>query len=87
MKERPEALRNREHPLAHGKRWQDMVDEMGGGLDHTAGITLAAEAKAAGLKTPEIDRLYYIASHLELERSRMKDWKLPLVSMSENVRW
>ncbi len=53
----------------------------------TRGITLAAEAKAAGLKTPEIDRLYYIASHLELERSRMKDWKLSLVSMSENVRW
>ncbi len=23
---------------AHGKRRQDMVDEMGGGLDHTAGI-------------------------------------------------
>ena len=39
VKERPDALRNGEHPLAHGQRRQDMVDEMGGGLDHAAGIT------------------------------------------------
>ncbi len=39
MQELPEALRNREHPLAHGKRRQDVIDEGGGGLDHTAGIT------------------------------------------------
>ena len=38
VKEGPEALRNGEHPLAHGKRRQDMVDEMGGGLDHTASV-------------------------------------------------
>ena len=39
VQEGPETLRNGEHPLAHGKRRQDMVDEMSGGLDHTAGIT------------------------------------------------
>jgi hypothetical protein len=39
VQEGSEALRNGEHPLAHGKRRQDMIDEMGGGLDHTAGIT------------------------------------------------
>ena len=33
MQEGPDALRHGEHPLAHGKRWQDMIDEMGGGLD------------------------------------------------------
>jgi len=26
--------RNGEHPLAHGKRRQNVIDEMGGGLDH-----------------------------------------------------
>ena len=39
VQEGPETLRNGEHPLPHRKRRQDMVDEMGGGLDHTAGIT------------------------------------------------
>ena len=39
VQEGPEAFRHREHPLAHGKRWQDVIDEMGGGLDDTAGIT------------------------------------------------
>jgi hypothetical protein len=39
VQEGPEALRNGEHPLAHRKRRQDIVDEMSGGLDHTAGIT------------------------------------------------
>ena len=39
VQEGSEALRNGEHPLPHGKRRQDMVDEMGGGLDHTARIT------------------------------------------------
>jgi hypothetical protein len=47
---------------------------------------LAAEAKAAGLKTPEIDRLYFIASHLNLEGTEMQDWKLPLVRDSTDVR-
>ena len=39
VKEGPEALRNGEHPLPHRKRRQDMVDEMGGALDHRARIT------------------------------------------------
>ncbi len=39
VEERPDALRNGEHPLAHGKRRQDVIDEMGGGLDNAAGIT------------------------------------------------
>ena len=39
VQEGPDALRHGEHPLAHGRRWQDMIDEMGGGLDHAAGIT------------------------------------------------
>jgi hypothetical protein len=39
VQEGPQALGNGEHPLPHRKRRQDMVDEMGGGLNHTAGIT------------------------------------------------
>ncbi len=39
MQEGAEALRNGEHPLPYRKRRQDMIDEMGGGLDHAAGIT------------------------------------------------
>ena len=39
VKEGPETLQNREHPLSHGKRRQDMIDEGGGGLDHTARVT------------------------------------------------
>ena len=35
VQEGSDALRNGEHPLAHGKRRHDMVDEGGGGLDHT----------------------------------------------------
>ena len=34
VQEGPDAFRHGEHPLAHGKRRQDVIDEMGGGLDH-----------------------------------------------------
>ena len=38
VQEGPDAFRHGEHPLAHGHRRQDVIDEMGGGLDHTAHI-------------------------------------------------
>ena len=44
-----DALRNGEHPLAHRKRRQDVIDEMGGGLDHTASVT--GRTYAAALAT------------------------------------
>jgi hypothetical protein len=47
---------------------------------------LAAEAKAAGLKTPETDRLFYITSHLDLSGTAMENWKLPLVSATATVK-
>jgi hypothetical protein len=46
---------------------------------------LAAEAKAAGLKTPETDRLYYITSHLDLSGTAFENWKLPLVTSTATV--
>ncbi|HEX3150809.1 MAG TPA: hypothetical protein VHR66_22215 [Gemmataceae bacterium] len=46
---------------------------------------LAAEAKAAGLNTPETDRLFYMASRLKLEGTQLANWKLPLVSTSAPV--
>ncbi len=46
---------------------------------------LAAQAKAAGLTTPETDRLYYVASHLNLEGTPLQGWKLPLVQASAEV--
>ena len=49
VQEGPDALRNGEHPLAHGKRRQDMVDEVGGGLDHAASV--AGGTHAAALAT------------------------------------
>ncbi len=39
VQEGPDAFRHREHPSAHGKRRQDVIDKMGGGLDHAAGVT------------------------------------------------
>ena len=41
--------RNGEHPLAHGKRRQDVIDEVGGGLDHAASV--AGGTHAAALAT------------------------------------
>lgn len=46
---------------------------------------IADRAKRAGLATPETDRLYHIASHLELESTPMKDWKLPIRSVTREV--
>ncbi|MBV7340172.1 hypothetical protein KFU94_70600 [Chloroflexi bacterium TSY] len=46
---------------------------------------LAAQAKAAGLKTPETDRLYYMTSHLNLGGTAMANWKLPLVTATIKV--
>ncbi len=39
VQEGSDALRHGEHPLAHGQRRQDVIDEMGGGLDHAASVT------------------------------------------------
>ena len=47
---------------------------------------LAAEAKAAGLQTPETDRLYYITSHLDLSGTAMANWKLPLITATATVK-
>ena len=49
VQEGPDALRNGEHPLAHGKRRQDVIDEVGGGLDHAASV--AGGTHAAALAT------------------------------------
>ena len=46
VQEGPDAFRHGEHPLAHGHRRQDVIDEMGGGLDHTARITGRTHAAA-----------------------------------------
>jgi len=44
--EGPHAFRHGEHPLAHGKRRQNVIDGMGGGLDHAAGVTGRTHAEA-----------------------------------------
>ena len=49
VQEGADALRHGEHPLAHGKRRQDVIDEMGGGLDHATGV--AGRTYAASLAT------------------------------------
>ncbi len=49
VQEGPDALRHGEHPLAHGKRRKDVIDEMGCGLDHAAGV--AGRTHAAALAT------------------------------------
>ncbi len=45
-KKGPDALRHGEHPLAHGKRRKDVIDEMGCGLDHEAGVAGRTHAAA-----------------------------------------
>ncbi len=49
MQEGADAFRHAEHPLTHGKRRQDVIDEMGCGLDHAAGV--AGWTHAAALAT------------------------------------
>ena len=49
VQEGSDALRNGEHPLAHGKRRHDVIDEMGRGLDHTASV--AGRTHTAALAT------------------------------------
>ncbi len=43
-------------------------------------FSLANAAKAAGYNTPETDRLYYLASRLNLEGTAIQDWKLEIDS-------
>ena len=46
VQEGPGALRRGEYPPAHGKRWKDVIDEMGCGLDHPAGVAGRTHAAA-----------------------------------------
>ena len=48
-------------------------------------FSLAAEARAAGLTTPETDRLLYVASRLELSGTGLDHWKLPLVTETRPI--
>ena len=55
VQERAEPLWNGQHPLAHRKRRQDMVHQMGGSLDHTARITRRTYSPApAGERDQEV---------------------------------
>ena len=45
----------REHPLAHGKRRQDVIDEMGSGPDHAAWVT--GRTHAAALATERYQKV------------------------------
>lgn len=46
---------------------------------------LANRAKRAGYNTPETDRLFYLASHLNLEGTMMEGWKIEIASDIEPV--
>ena len=47
LQEIAQRLGHREHPLAHRKPWEDMIDQMRGGLRHAPGV--AGRANAAPL--------------------------------------
>jgi mono/diheme cytochrome c family protein len=42
-------------------------------------------AQTVGLKTPEIDRLYYVSSRLDLKGTPLEGWKLPLVEARARI--
>ena len=43
-------------------------------------FSLANDAKAEGYDTPATDRLFYLASRLELQGTPMEDWKLEVAT-------
>jgi hypothetical protein len=45
-KHAPQPLRHRDHPLPHGHRRNDMIDEVGGRLGHVAAVAGRADAAA-----------------------------------------
>ena len=46
---------------------------------------MANEAKEAGYDTPATDRLYYLASTLNLEDSPLEGWKFKVASAAVSV--
>lgn len=49
-------------------------------------FAIASRAKQAGLATPATDRLYYIASRLQLADTALKDWKLPVAEVTSALK-
>ena len=47
---------------------------------------LANEAKAAGFETPATDRLFYLATNLNLDKSPMNNWKFKVASDSASLK-
>jgi mono/diheme cytochrome c family protein len=48
-------------------------------------FSLANEAKQAGFDTPATDRLYYLASTLDLDDSALKGWKFKVTSAKRSI--
>ncbi len=61
VQEGADALRQGEHPLGHGKPQLDVIDEMGGSLDHAASIAGGTHA-AALARTLRCQRLSRLAT-------------------------
>jgi len=49
-------------------------------------FALAEDARAAGYSTPETDRLFHLASHLNLEGTALEGWKLEIDTDARSVR-
>jgi len=48
-------------------------------------FSMANEAKTAGYDTPATDRLYYLASTLDLDDSPLQGWKFPVASVAISI--
>jgi hypothetical protein len=48
-------------------------------------FSLANEAKKAGFDTPATDRLYYLASTLNLDDSALKGWKFKVTTAKQPI--
>lgn len=49
-------------------------------------FSLANEAKAAGFDTPATDRLFYLASNLNLDKTPMEKWKFKIATDSTTLK-
>ena len=70
VQEGPQALWNGEHPLARGKWRQDVIDQMGGGLDHAASVT--GRTHAAALATERYQKVVATAGAADASEARAR---------------